>query len=215
MRSIWTIAGGIALIATVSAPAYAADIPLQTESMYVDPQIQPSTGWSGFYAGVYGGYNWITAGVMSGPDIDDANGVDGGAYVGFNREISNNFVLGLETMGGFSAADGATAGTSINQDWEASLRARMGYAFEQNMIYGLAGLAASAFEFENPTGSTTNTHLGWTVGAGVETMLSNNIAARLEYGYSDYSKESYNIGGTSTNIDPTSHSLKLGIGLKF
>lgn len=208
----------VVTILMTSAPitgVYAADFPKEDDTMFVDSNVPGDAGWSGFYAGVYADYKWISADVAPGNDIDHVNGVGGGGYVGYNFDLSNGFVVGVEGAAGLSAADGGSNGATLNQDWDSSLRARMGYAFEQNLIYGLAGLAASAFDLETAAGSDTNTHLGWVVGAGIETQLTSNLVGRAEYGYTDYNSRDYNVGNGTTEISPSGHSVKLGVGLKF
>jgi outer membrane immunogenic protein len=46
-----------------------------------------------------------------------------------------------------------------------------------------------------PAGSDSNTHLGWTAGAGAEAFVTDTITTRLEYRYTDYQSETYNLGG--------------------
>lgn len=204
------------MAASVVAPgAMAADFPREDDTMFVDSNVPADAGWSGFYAGAYADYKWISATVSPGSDLNHVNGIGGGGYLGYNIDLSNGLIMGLEGTVGLSAADGSANGTSLNQDWDSSLRARMGYAFEQNMIYGLAGLAASAFDLENANGSDQNTHLGWVVGAGIETQLTDNLVGRAEYGYTDYNTRDYSLGNGTTELSPSGHSVKLGVGLKF
>lgn len=89
-------------------------------------QAQSTTDWSGFYAGIYGGYG-LDAGASSGNSIGPAtldiggivlngslanstgriNGAFGGAAAGYNYQ-HNNLVLGLEAnvgLGGLSKTD--------------------------------------------------------------------------------------------------------------
>jgi outer membrane immunogenic protein len=51
--------------------------------------------------------------------------------------------------------------------------------------------------------SNKQTHLGWTIGAGVEAMLAPNVTARVEYLYVDLGRETYTtVGGpVRTGID--------------
>ncbi len=216
MNSIFSLRLSGAAFAAVlmsSGAAFAADVIEQTPEPPLPPQ-QSNLLWSGAYAGVYGGYNWMHADLSPGT-VNGIHGLDGGAFLGYNYQLDNNFVVGLEGMAGISGAEGSEGGTSVEEEWDASLRARMGYAFENSMIYGLAGVAGTRASAADATGSDTHTHLGWTVGAGLETFLTDNVTARVEYDYADYGKQEYDLGATNPDISLTDHSIKLGIGLKF
>jgi outer membrane immunogenic protein len=170
--------------------------------------------WTGPYIGAYGGYQWLDA-MIDGAGGEKTHGLTGGGYAGYNYQLPSNLVLGIEGMGGWSGYEEEILGVSIEQGWEASLRGRMGYAFENSMIYGLAGLGAAGVEASVPGAEDSNVHLGWNLGAGFETMLTENISGRLEYNYTDYKEHEYSLGGVDTDIDLDSHAVKLGIGFKF
>ncbi len=193
----------------------AADILVSAdEEVNAEPIIQ-TDDWGGFYLGLQGSYNWIKAGVEGGPDVD-GKGIKGGLYTGYNHQFNNDFLLGIEATGNLGGLDETNGGTSIKQEWDTSLRGRMGYAFERSIIYSFAGLGATSIDASTAAGADSNILTGWTAGAGFETVLRDNITARMEYGFSDYSKESFALGGaTSTDIDLTDHGLTLGLGIKF
>lgn len=205
----------VAAIST-AIPANAADI-YSGDTQNVDPAFDPvasSTIWTGAYAGLYGNVNWNTVGVMGNPDVD-GTGVGGGAYVGYNQELGNSFVAGIEAMGGYNHFQASHAGISVEQDWEASLRARMGYALEQNLIYGLAGVTATRVEVNDATGGETQWLTGLTVGAGVEHRFTDQITGRVEYNYNHYDERTYDLGGSSPNIDFSGHGVRVGVGMNF
>ncbi len=196
-----------------AGPVFAADVIEQTPEPPLPPQ-QTNLLWSGAYVGAYGGYNWMKADLSPGA-VDGIHGLDGGAFIGYNHQLDNNFVVGLEGMGGISGVEGSDGGTSIEENWDASLRARMGYAFENSMIYGLGGVAGTRATASEGGDEDTQMHLGWTVGAGLETFLTDNVTARVEYDYANYGKREYDLGTSNPDIGLTDHSIKLGIGLKF
>ena len=208
---------GMAIFLGVAA-ASAADLNTGTDAGAVEPGFDPvasSSVWSGAYAGVQGDLKWRKVGVMGSQDIDLNHSPGIGGYIGYNQEIYGPIIGGLEVMGGYSGKSKSAGGYTAEQDWEASLRARMGYALEQNLFYGLAGVNTTRMTVSNATGSDTNWMNGWSVGAGVERQLSENIIGRIEYDYSRYGKSEFETGGPNRDVDLTDHGIKLGIGLKF
>ena len=73
----------------------------------------------------------------------------------------------------------------------------------------------SGLEVSDATGSDNNTHWGWTLGAGAEALLRDNVTARVEYLYTDYADQTYTLGGSSGDVDLQSHSVRAGVGVKF
>ena len=208
------LAMGISL--ALAGGATAADAILEQPPQPPEPVVEQVLLWTGPYVGAYGGYTWLDPTLDPGPDTDAVHGVTGGGYVGYNFQFDNNWVTGIEAMGGFSGAEDTVAGYTVKQDWDASLRGRLGYAFENSLLYGLAGLGATGAEVSLPGGSDSNVHLGWNIGAGLETYITDNVTARVEYDFSDYQSQDYNLGGGGpTDVDLTGHAVKLGVGVKF
>ena len=56
---------------------------------------------------------------------------------------------------------------------------------------------------------------GWTLGAGVETKLTHNMTARIEYRYSDYGSHTYDLGGTGYRSSLNTNEVRVGLGFKF
>jgi outer membrane immunogenic protein len=102
---------------------------------------------------------------------------------------------------------------AVKTGWDASLRGRLGFLVTPSfLVYGTGGAAWQHIEATSTCSTSTNdftwcqpellasavitdstTKLGWTVGAGIETMLSHNWIVRGEYRYADF--------GTITNTD--------------
>ena len=201
-----------------AAAANSADINTGTGVGTVEPSFDPvanSSVWTGAYAGVHGDLKWRKVGVMGSEDIDLNHSPAFGGYIGYNQEIYGPVVGGVEVMGGYSGQSASKGGYTAEQSWEASLRARMGYTLEQNLFYGLAGVNTSRVTVSNGGGSDTNWMTGWSLGAGVERQLTENIVGRIEYDYSRYGKTEFQTPGPNRDVDLTDHGIKLGVGLKF
>lgn len=208
------------LILMASAAAFAATSASAADAVDQIPQApaatesysQPAGGWAGAYLGGAGTYSW---GRFRSEDGHDAEGLGGQLYGGYNMQ-SGSIVYGGEADIGYSGADSAAGpGLTGKQGWNGSVRARVGYDLSPVLLYGTAGVAATHNEISSATSSDDRTHLGYTVGAGAEALVTNNITTRIEYRYSDYGSRDYNIGGTTQARDFDDHSVKVGVGVKF
>jgi len=113
---------------------------------------------------------------------------------------------------GISNFDGRDS-FAVKTGWDASLRGRLGFLVTPSfLVYGTGGPAWQHIDATSTCGTAlpnfsvcnpgsfapsvitdSATKLGWTVGAGIETMLSQNWIVRGEYRYADF--------GTITNSD--------------
>lgn len=219
MRYRVTLTAFAGLMALSSAQSVmAADIYAGDPNGDVQPAYEPVAQgalWDNLYGGVYGGLNWKSVGVMGSGDIGIEHQQEGGIYAGINRQFGDSFVGGVEVMGGYHHGKDNDGGITAEQDWETSLRARMGYAFEENLVYGLAGVNATRLELSTPGASDTNWLTGYTVGAGIERKLTDAISGRVEYDYTHYGKENFDLGPDSTKARLGGHGIKVGVGVNF
>jgi outer membrane immunogenic protein len=203
------VAGGI-----LAAPAYAADLG-NVEPLPTPPVVQatPANDWTGFYLGVLGGFGWATADTDAVGDID-FSGFDIGGYAGANWQWGN-FVVGGEGDIVFPWRDETEAGITADQGLNGSLRARAGIALDRFLLYGTAGLAGTELELSSAAGSDEQGLWGWTAGAGVEGMITDNITARIEYRFTDYGSEDFNLGGAGVESGLQTNTIRGGVGVKF
>jgi opacity protein-like surface antigen len=104
-------------------------------------------------------------------DNGDAHSFMGGAQIGYNWQFGQ-FVVGVESD--ISATD------FEGMNWLATVRGRLGYAWDRVMPYATAGLAIA--EIDTPfVGSSSETDTGWTAGGGIEVAVSDTISLRAEY----------------------------------
>ena len=183
----------------------------------------PINTWSGPYVGVTLGYGFSSetsveeAGVLPGVDID-TDGFTAHGFAGINGQ-SGSFVYGVEGDVGYSGVKGEDGGFETESGVDGSLRARLGYAVTENvLVYGTGGGAAKHMEVTDtvaPTSSDSNTMLGYTVGAGVDAKLTENVFGRLEYRYTDYGSETFTVGGADREIEANENRIGVGLGIKF
>ena len=120
-----------------------------------------------------------------------------GLFGGYNHQ-TGRVVLGIEadvgkTLGGTSNRDGVYPGADVFSTlWDASIRARLGYAASDNvMFYGTAGPTVARARTGLDNSSDSNTHMGWTAGLGSDFNLIGSLFGRVEARYSNYSDETY------------------------
>ncbi len=201
--------------------------------------------WSGLYAGVDVGYaagksNLFIAGGGFGGATDlnlplDPDGFIGGIHIGANYEMANRFVIGTEADLAYGNTDGlipldASGGgfsTLLKSElkWSGAVRLRAGYAFDRTLPYIAAGVAAAKYEITAIGGSGAieipfhdETHVGWTVGVGIEHAFTDRWTARAEYRFSDFGSQDLSIAAgliTKTSVDLQTHDIRAGLSYKF
>lgn len=218
--------GALAMVAMMGA-ANAADLGRRhAMPAKAPPYVVPGYNWTGFYAGINGGYGfgqseWSNPAGTSSFDID--GGVVGGT-IGYNYQV-NQIVFGLEGDIDWSGIKGQTS-TGIcvggicetSNNWLATARGRIGYAFNRVMPYLTAGAAFGDVKMNLPgIGSETDTRAGWTAGAGVEFALTGPWTAKIEYLYADLGKGTCSAAtcGVSTNVDFNTSLVRAGFNYRF
>lgn len=124
---------------------------------------------------------------------DDNVGLLGGLHIGYNIQ-DGNIVYGVE----------ADASFSDNIDYLASLRARLGYAVNELLIYATAGVAFAGFsdnqvywdgyynDYKVGKVGNDDTRVGLVIGGGVEYKIAPNWSLGLEglyYAFADRDDE--------------------------
>jgi outer membrane immunogenic protein len=194
-----TVAG----VAAAAGTATAADL---GPSPYYSPT--RVYNWGGFYAGVNLGYEW---GKITSSNLEPS-GIAGGAQFGYNWQ-SGQFVFGGETDIQASGADDTFAPYKFSNPWFGTLRARAGYAVNNILVYGTAGLAYGGVKGEFFGLDEEKTLVGWTAGVGMEVGLAPNWSAKVEYLYMDLGSRSYSITGADNGLQ--SSLLRFGVNYHF
>lgn len=208
---------GLAL-AAMAAPAMAADVVYQ-EPPAPQPIIEsaPISSWAGPYGGVQLGYGF-SGSVDDGVNDIGTDGWTGGAFGGFNMQ-NGQFVYGVEGDINYSGIEGSNAGFEARSRVDGSIRGRAGVAVTDDiLIYGTAGVAAESLRITDEVSGArdSNTMLGYTVGAGTDVKLTEDVFARAEYRYTDYGSEEFTLPGVGTaEIDSSNHRVMVGVGIKF
>ncbi|QFT30815.1 porin family protein [Roseibium porphyridii] len=216
---------GLALTAATAgtAPVWAADLPQSPAPAYeAVPAPQQSIDWTGLYVGgnlgwAFGNFDNNTSGSAS---LDtSANGISGGLYTGYNYQITPNVVLGAEADFSLTSLEDSRTNGGLTLEskssWNSNIRGRVGYAFDRYLVYGAGGLAIADLELSGNGDSDNKTALGWTLGAGGEAAITNNVSARLDYSYQDFGSQDFNLNGTGVSSEFSNSQVRLGLGYKF
>lgn len=194
--------------------ASAADMPTKAP---LAPPPAPVFNWTGFYAGAQVGYGWghttadsfnANTGAFVATGENDRHGWFGGGQLGYNYMFPSRWLLGVEG----DIAGGDISGTAVNcssptacaqadvkTSWFATLRGRVGYAWNNWLLFGTGGAAwvhhstdrtivasAALPAAVGAVASSSGTDAGWTAGGGVEWAFAPHWTAKLEYLYIHY-----------------------------
>lgn len=207
----------IAVAGVLSTTAVsAADLAVAYQPTTVAYSPSSAFNWSGFYAGVNGGYGWGEFSGAVGAPIDQLNGVLGGVQVGYNYDFGG-FVLGVEGDVQLANMKRSVGGGTVGIEQFGTVRARAGLAVDRFLPYVTGGLAVANGNMSDPTHNENKVHVGWTVGAGVEFAVTDSITLKTEYLYADFGKASYagpgGVGGGDINV--RAHIVRAGVNFKF
>lgn len=216
----------IALLASVAgftliSAASAADLIIQ-EPVIVDPgYVNLGGNWDGAYIGAFAGYGWGTVSDedlllgLTDPELDLTGWVLG-INAGADFTIAEALVVGIVGDVAWSNITGEEAGVlAYDVNWVGSLRGRLGFDGGAFLPYVTGGLAFANATATDPGFSDTQTHIGWTVGAGVEFAVADNVSVDLQYRYTDYGSKDYALTPDPTALSLTSHAVTAGLNFRF
>ncbi|MCS3726961.1 outer membrane protein [Bradyrhizobium betae] len=213
----------------LAGPAMAADLPLKAEVPFV-----ARFSWTGCYlGGSLGGAfahkditdpaqlvqdSFLGAGNTVGVTTVNTtpHGVLIGGQIGCDYQFAPSWVVGIEGAASGSTMKGSTnvalplgnpdtALVQAKTDFLTSVTARIGYAFDNLLLYARGGAAMAADRYD-VTGSFAGTpfgftglenRFGWTAGGGLEWAFTQHWSANFEYDYYQFGHR------TVTMTDPT------------
>lgn len=216
--------------ALLAMPAVAAD--LSARPVYKAapaPIAAPAYSWSGFYIGGNAGAKWgdvdqtITSGSGAALGFSGSSDVSwlAGGQLGFMWQ-TGQFVFGVEgdidatnLRHSFTAVAPTVApflpgdSLSIKNDWQASARGRLGYAWDRTLLYVTGGGAwgnikavgnfipsgAGAGFIPGTTISRDRTVFGWTLGGGIDYGFAPGWSIGAEYRFTRFDNDNNNGNG--------------------
>ena len=232
-----------AMAAGLASHAVAADAPAAAPA--VKAAAPAGYNWTSCYVGIQGGGNWgksehvRRAGDVSGPTITGTFNLSGAAVAGgvFGCDFQiEKTVLGFENDASWTNQHGkvqdlppfnvgVTSGT--REKWIDMFRGRVGYALDQFLIYGTAGIAFAGTEVTvsnqvvQVTSSQTRTGLAAGLGgewaAYVDTWGA--VTLKLEYVHVDFGSKRYVdppvSGAVTRDVRLTDDIVRAGVNVRF
>jgi len=220
-----------AAVVILAGQAMAADLPSKFNTPAM-PYNATQYEWSGFYAGAAADF---VASFKGTGDLENGSAkvvnpkgrsYEGSLYGGYNKQFGS-VVLGAEADLSIGSLNDkrtykdvvGTATVKFDQQIAGSVRARMGYAFNNILVFATSGVAVSQAKLGasiNITGfsdsaTATRTYAGYTIGGGVEYGFSRNLIARTEYRFTQYEKTSFNGLKFGTDVQ----EVRAGMAYKF
>jgi len=193
----------------------------------------PSFNWQGFYIGGEIGGSWARSKVHAWDAWDYTRGVGfwsvkpdgfiGGVYAGYNFYTGDDIILGIDTDFLWNDIDGtdtqAGVKVRVKQKWAGSTRLRIGYAVDRWLPYFAGGVAYARIRggMDILHYSEDKTRAGWTIGAGADYAMTDNVLLRLEYRYTDFGEKSYYFADAGANyrIKYNTNDFRVGVAYKF
>ena len=209
-------------LSVAASGAIAADFVNEAPAPVATTEVAPASfTWSGLHAGIQGGYGWTRQKLFDPVDSDKLKGGLIGGFVGYNHQLDNNVVIGLEgdvdyNFNRKTYRDDWTDTVKGGTDLGGSVRLRAGYAFDRTLVYATGGWATvRAYQKDYVEGALVEKYKerynGYTVGLGVEHAFTDNLFGRLEYRYNDFGTKQF----IDEKVDTQQHTVKAGLGVKF
>jgi hypothetical protein len=193
--------------------------------------------WTGFYAGVHGGWGWgktefrdpINSPAFN-PFFAYYNGPLAGGQFGYNWQ-QGNYVFGAEIDASWSFTRGNTSSNTgvissstnnaVGYTGFATATGRLGYASGQWLAYAKGGAAWANMELSaryTPDLTTYDRNLfGAVGGVGLEVAFLRNVSAKIEYNviWLPTDHLTYVYYNSTTELDHLVQVVKAGINVRF
>ena len=213
------------LAGALCSGASAADLPRGAPA-YVAPAYAPIFTWTGFYAGLNGGYGFGSLNGSGKAFAGDPSGGLVGGTIGYNYQY-NQLVIGLEADFDYASigntqTSGGPLTAKTNMNFANTIRGRAGYAVNRALFFVTGGYAGgnvhtTVYDTPNSFYAANSNYLnGYAIGAGVEYAFMPNLSGKAEYLYTDLG-QAYNFAHTPdvTRVGYSVSNVRVGINYHF
>jgi outer membrane immunogenic protein len=210
--------------------ANATDLPAKAPNIY---KATPAFSWSGFYAGVHGGYGWVENEISvnivipaSGGTFKPTGGF-GGVQIGYNSQFAPHWLIGgeIDFSGGSLSERMTFSNGTVGRDkidYFGSARTRFGYVIDRTLLYATGGVAWMHDKSRNALGAaiftdSAQSHVGWTIGGGLEYAFDPRWSFKVEYLYASFGKNTDRTGDGAVRrtFDANLNTVKAGVNYRF
>jgi outer membrane immunogenic protein len=183
-------------------------------SMKDAPDFVPVATWTGFYAGVNGGYGFSDTSNDAGLKPE---GGFGGGQIGYNWQgalgFGPNFVFGIVTDIQGAGIDDSKGGIKSETDFFGTVRGKVGYSFGRTLVYGTGGFAYGDVKNTVAGLSKSDTETGYVAGGGIEYKINPAWSVGAEYQYINLDGQS---GQGAVNFGDTElHTVRATLNYHF
>jgi len=218
---------GTAALLAMGASASAADLAARPYTKAPAYVAAPIYNWTGFYIGGHVGGAFAGNNALTGTNDNSDGRFLGGIQGGYDYQFAPNWVFGIEanySWTGSSSNSGTVAGLTYDNSLKGlgSVTGRLGYTWGPALLYVKGGYAYADLN-QSITGTVPAIVLdtkknGYTVGAGLEYLFTQNWSGKIEYQY-------YDLGNTTIVAGPAAvlglsakneeHTVKAGLNYRF
>lgn len=171
-----------------------------------------------FYVGAFGGYGsqHASATVSGTSGSTDLSGGRIGGFAGADFLVGQGWLVGIEgdlsyDWNALTATAGGFTG-KVGTDFGASVRGKVGYDIGPANAFLAGGwTGTNVFASVTGLGSANQWINGYTVGAGVDFKITDNIFARGEYRFNQFE----DISGGGSSVGFRQHVVNVGLGVRF
>lgn len=156
-----------------------------------------------------------TGGALTGTDT--TSGFAYGGQIGYDFKLAENFVLGAEAFatGDSSRIDGI-GGLSADGGRAFGLAARAGVlAGPTTLVYLKGGWENGRFTFDDGVDRVARNRDGWTMGLGLEQMVSANVSARVEYRHTKFNSFDVDLTPGDASARFNRNRIMAGVNYRF
>jgi outer membrane immunogenic protein len=222
------------------------------------PPVAAPVNWTGCYAGVHVGAGWGRTD-FSNPDLTlpiaplgrtfstpGPGGFIGGGQVGCDYQFASNWVVGMAGDFSWAGIDGQVNDPFFvgkngidpltvrsRTQFFGSAGGRVGYAWNNNLLYGKGGLAFSQNKYDVNNyfcvifagacyASVTDRQIGWTYGGGYEWAFARQWSLLVEYGHYGFGSKTLTLndpthptGPANITVKTSFDVVKVGVNYRF
>lgn len=207
----------IALTLTLAPATWAGSMAETPAEPMMEPMVEVAPApfdWSGFYAGLSAGkstgdFDYLEDSVSY--EAHDLTGTSMGAFAGYNLQ-RGNFIYGLELALQRDVAE-QDGFPDYNYPRVDDAKLRLGYAFDNIMVYGFVGRSRGEFHYFG-TG-TDYSATGNNYGVGADMVFNENWLVGLEYISRELEGDYDGDFGSEFTHKGDINTIQLRVGYKF